>query len=300
MNRIPFITTALGLNIILNNESRLVPTDHEHYQTILDGLRAGNFEVVNLIDEKKNKLKEFIGEINEVDFQISHGELLHRGKPYENEVVTKQIFDMIDKGYSPQPLVRLLEKVESNPNPNSVKDFWTFMNNTGLAISDDGDALAFKYVTKVSDMSDGDDRKARLVTMGAEYTDSHSRKFDYTPGKIASVPRHECPYEPGNDCGVGLHIGDLSYVRNSSHILALKFSPADVTSIGTGESRKIRVARFQALHIVNPDHLNEAGYKEPVYSVKDGKMTYSDYQKQYAGKSPEGFVDNPSASHWGN
>lgn len=292
--KVPFITTAMGINVILEGKSRLIPKDHQHHDTILSGLRAGNYEVVSLLDEMKKKIEDFDG----VDFQLSHGELLYRGKPYENTFVTRQVMTMLDKGYKAQPLLNFLSKVEQNPHPESVKDLWKFMENTGLAITDDGDVLAFKYVTKVSDMYDGDERKSQLLAMGAEYTDDYSKKFDYTPGKTPGVPRHLCPYEPGKDCGVGLHIGDLSYVKNHSHILAVSFSPADVTSIGAGESRKIRVARFKCLHILNPEDINDKGYKEPVYNTNSGSMSYSNYAKS-VGAAPVGYVDHPSAEHWG-
>lgn len=297
MNKIPFITTALGVNIIKDGKSLLVPNDHKHYQTILDGLRAGNFEVVELLDEMKKKIQDFDG----VDFQIVHGELLYRGNPYPNKFVTDQVLKMLEKGFKAAPLIRFLEKVEQNPNPASVKDLWKFMENTGLAIADDGDVLAFKYVFKVSDMSDHDPRKADLLAMGAEYTDDYTKKFNYTPGQIAEMPRHLCKYEPGKDCGVGLHIGDWSYVKGQDYILAGKFSPADVMSIGSGESRKIRVTRFNCLHLVDPNNINDQGYKEPVYNVKDGNMTYSEYQIRFTGQRlvPQDYAENESADHWG-
>jgi len=294
MNRVPFIKTAMGINVILNGENRLIPVDHEHHDTILAGLRAGNFEILSLLDELQRKIADFDG----VDFQLSHGELLFRGKPYPNKFITEHVMKMLDKGYKAAPLLRCLEKVEQNPHPESINDFWKFMENTGLAIADDGDVLAFKYVDKVSEMVDGED-KARLIAMGAEYTDNYTHKFNYTPGQIAEVPRHLCPYEPGKDCGVGLHIGDWSYVKGSTYILAGKFNPADVTSIGRSESRKIRVARFECLHLVDPNNLDAEGYKEPVYSVRDGQMTQSEYAHKFIQAAPSGFVDNPSADHWG-
>jgi len=292
MKRVPFITTAMGINVILEGKSRLIPHDHKHHDKILEGLRAGNFEIVHLLDELKRNIENFDG----VDFQLVHGELMYHGQPYENEAVVKQVMKMLEKGYKSKPLLNLLEKVSQHSNPDSVKDLWTFLMNTGLAITDDGDILAFKYVTKVSEMSDTDHRKAALVAMGAEYTDSHSKMFNYTPGQVPSIPRHLCKYEPKQDCGVGLHIGDMSYVRSQRHILAASFNPADVTSIGSGESRKIRVTRFKCLHILNKDDLDEKGYKEPVYNTSEGRMTASQYARSV--NVVAGELDNPSADHW--
>src|SRR4051812_8563445 len=116
MNRIPFIKTAMGINVIMNGENRLIPVDHEHHDTILAGLRAGNFAIVALLDELKNKMEDFSG----VDFQLVHGELLFRGNPYPNKFITDQVMKMLDKGYKAAPLLRFLEKVEQNPNPQSV------------------------------------------------------------------------------------------------------------------------------------------------------------------------------------
>ncbi len=299
MNRIPFITTAMGLNVIINGESRLIPSDHEHYVTVLNGLRAGNYAIVALLDELKRKIEDFDG----VDFQLSHGELLFRGQPYENKFVTEQVFRMLDAGISAKPLLNFLEKVEQNPNPDSVKDLWLFLSNDGIALSDEGDVLAFKYVTKVSEIPDTDGDKANLLAMGAEYTDSHSQKFNYTPGQVPFIPRHLVGYDPSKNCGVGLHIGNLSYVKNQRYILAVSFSPADVGSIGRGENGKIRVSRFKCLHILNQSDLDSEGkgYKEPVYSTASGKMSVSDYARSVnVGNAPQGYVDHPSASHWNN
>jgi hypothetical protein len=293
MSKIPFITTALGVNAIINGENVLIPKDHKNYETIIACLKVGDTNVVNLINEFKLKIQDFDG----VDFQVVNGELLFRGKPYTNNVIIDHINKMVEKGYQAKPIINFLEKAEQNPNPESVKDLWKFMQNTGLAIADDGDVLAFKYVTKVSDMSDTDSKKAALIAIGAEYTDSYSCKYDYTPGRTPSIPRHLCKYEPGQDCGVGLHIGDWSYVKSQKYVLAGKFSPADVTSIGSNESRKIRVCRFHCLHIVDPNNINENGYKEPVYSVRDGHMSMSGYSNKHI-HAPDGYVDYESAEHW--
>lgn len=293
MNKVPFITTSAGINVIINGENRLIPKDHEHHDTILNGLRAGNSDVVNLLDELKRKIEDFDG----VDFQLSHGELLYRGQAYDNQVVIDHVMRMLDAGIKAKPLLNFLEKVNNNPNPESVKDLWTFMTNSGLAITDEGDVLAFKYVDKVSEMSEGSD-KTRLMEMGAEYTDGHSNRFDYTPGQTPSLPRHLCRYSPGEDCGVGLHIGDLSYVKNHKHILAASFSPSDVTSIGSNESRKIRVTRFKCLHIVKNSDLDDKGYKEPVYNTSQGIVSVSQYLKNVDAQAPVGFAEHESSNHW--
>ena len=75
-----FITTAAGLNVIVEGENRVVPKDHKSYNEILAGLKAGDFSVVNLLDEFKKAVEDFDG----VDFQIVAGELLYRGQPYDN------------------------------------------------------------------------------------------------------------------------------------------------------------------------------------------------------------------------
>ncbi len=164
-----WIRTATGINVIVKGESKLVPVDHKHYKQILAGLQANDASVLELVDELKRRINDFSG----VDFEILGGELLFRGQPYHNDVLTEKILAMIDRGFEAAPLVRFLEKLEQNPQPESVKMLWDWLQNVGLAIADDGDILGFKYVTIVSAMSN-DATKARLEAMGAVYTDSHS------------------------------------------------------------------------------------------------------------------------------
>lgn len=309
MNSLLWIMTGDGnINIIVNGVVKLVGTDHENYDKILAGCVAGDSNVINLIDEMKIKINNFDG----VDFSIQDGELLFRGTPYSNAVLSAKILKLIAKGFQPAPLVRFLERLELNPNLRSREMLWDFLQHNGFAISDDGMIIGFKYVSKVSELSSDDQARLRLKYPNIVYTDQYSRKFNYSPGATPSIPRYMIDIsEDGASCGnTGLHVGTFAYVNGSAHKILVAVDPMDVASVPKSESQKLRCVRFTCLSEYNPDQLDEKGLKEPVMKIDGTKLTASEYGKQSQaaavsrpyvsdGDEAEGQLDNESAEHWG-
>lgn len=308
MNSLLWIMTGDGnLNIIVNNTVRQVGTDHENYAKILEGCKANDSNVVALIDAMKIKINNFDG----VDFSIQDGELMFRGTPYANKVLSGKILELIDKGFKPTPLVRFLERLELNPNPRSREMLWDFLQHNGFAISDDGMIIGFKYVSKVDELPADEKNRLREKWPNIVYTDQFTRKLNYTPGETPFIPRHLIDVsEDGASCAkTGLHVGTFGYVNGYRHKIYVAVDPMDVASVPKSESQKMRVVRFKSLGEYDENQLNDKGLKEPVMKIDGTRLTPTEYRRESEaaavsrpyvsdGDESEGQCDNESAEHW--
>jgi len=297
-----YIKSGQGnIHVVLDGNSRIVAVGHRNYDKIAEALDIGDVEVLRSPDlfNVTSAIQDFVG----VDMEVRAGELFFRGKAYCN-TLGDEILKQLAAGYAPGPMLRFLEKCENNPDPASVRQLFGWMKHVGLAMSDDGDVLGFKYVIKTSTDSE-------LYKRGVFHTDGWTQKLNYNPGETPEMPRYKVEHDPAKGCAPGLHVGTLSFVKGHGTIILVKVNPADVVSVPTDcRAQKLRCCRFYSMELIDLESgsFSENGFSEPVMGTDGTQLTPSEFKRtacfNYKTVEPEpedcGELDNPKADHWNN
>jgi hypothetical protein len=235
MQSIPYVIKTNGsVTLYMKNECLTVAPDHPNYTKIIDAIKASEFDKIeNLVNIAKAVVQYAKGQISIQDGQIFYGTFaLHN-------TLTNRILAMMNEGFKFDHMVKFLENLMENPSHRAVNETYTFLENYGLPITDDGCFLAYKAVR-------------------GDYKDIYSGKMENLIGATLSIPRNMVDETYERDCSTGLHVGALDYVVQYGHfvkgeqvpeggnrLLIVKVNPKDVVSVPRYESHpKMRVSQY--------------------------------------------------------
>lgn len=247
---ISYIITSDGsLTAFLCGKSYTISTSHMNYEEALAALRAG--------DEKR--LEELLDITKAVTthsgggFEVRNGVVYHNGEPQHNEIA-KRVLQLIQLELPFKPILEFMGRVQQNPSFNSRKQLYDFLEHQLLPITEDGHFLAYK---RVSD----------------DWKDLQTRSIDNSIGAVVSMPRAQVDDNPLNACSAGLHAGSIAYVKefcSGGHVIVVKVDPADVVSVPSHDTNKMRVCRYKVLCEYVGD------LTAPVYETSSGQPTVAE------------------------
>ena len=232
---IPYVIKTNGsVTLYLKNECLTVATDHPNYNKIIEAIKAGEFDKIDtLVNVAKAVTQYAKGQIT-----VQNGEVFFGSFPLHN-TLTNRILAMMNEGFKFDHMVKFLENLMQNPSNRAVNETYTFLENYGLPITDDGCFLAYKAVRN-------------------DYKDIYSGKLDNRVGCAPSMPRNMVDEVYERDCSTGLHVGALDYVVQYGHfvkgaeiteggnrLLVVKVNPKDVVSVPKYDNHpKMRVSQY--------------------------------------------------------
>lgn len=234
-NTVPYtIKTNGAVTLYLNGECLTIATDHPNYSKIIDAIKAGDFSNIDSLVNVSKAVINYAGDkVSIVDGQVFYGSF-----PLHN-TLTSRVLKMMNEGFKFDHMLKFLENLLANSSNRAVNETYTFLENYGLPITDDGCFLAYKAVR-------------------GDYKDIYSGKLDNTVGKVVTMPRNMVDEVYERDCSTGLHVGALDYVVQYGHfqkdcplveggnrLLIVKVNPANVVSVPQYESHpKMRVCEY--------------------------------------------------------
>lgn len=232
---VPFTIKADGnVSMYLNGESHSVAADHPNYQKIVDKLKNYSFSGLDeLVNVSKALTSYANGKIKIIDGEVHYG-----GFALHN-TLTNRILKMMNEKFRFDHMILFLENLMKNSSNRAINETYTFLENYGLPITDDGCFLAYKAVKN-------------------DYTDIYSGKINNHVGATPEMPRNMVDEDYERDCSHGLHVGALDYVVQYGHfvkgealreggnrLLIVKVNPADVVSVPKYENHpKVRVSKY--------------------------------------------------------
>jgi hypothetical protein len=232
---IPYVIKTNGsVTLYLKNECLTVATDHPNYNKIIEAIKTGEFDKIDtLVNVSKAVTQYAKGQIT-----VLNGEVFFGSFPLHN-TLTNRILAMMNEGFKFDHMVKFLENLMQNPSNRAVNETYTFLENYGLPITDDGCFLAYKAVRN-------------------DYKDIYSGKLDNRVGCAPSMPRNMVDEVYERDCSTGLHVGALDYVVQYGHfvkgaeiteggnrLLVVKVNPKDVVSVPKYDNHpKMRVSQY--------------------------------------------------------
>jgi len=128
-------------------------------------------------------------------------------------------------------LLKFWDKLQKNPNPNSIRQLYKFLEFNGHPIMADGSFIAYKAVTM-------------------DLFDHHSKTNKHHIGRVIKMERGGVDSDPNQTCSTGLHVCAKPYLKeffpNASRYLEVLVDPRDVVAVPTDyQGSKMRVARYK-------------------------------------------------------
>lgn len=230
------ITLHLKGSVIIVNKS-----DHKDiFDQVTSLCEKGNDGVLQ-IQKMFSSLKQRIEQFSKGTMGVSsEGEVYFKGSDVAvPKAIVKKLMELEKEGSDFLPLVRFWKKLQHNPSRNSREQLYNFMLKNKMNITEHGDIVFEKGVSK------------KLGLAPEEYVDSHSGTVLYTIGCITQMPRESVVDDPKQPCSAGLHVAPPEYVRKwySNHILLeCIVDPADVVSVPNDyDAKKVRVCKLKVV-----------------------------------------------------
>ena len=268
------------LTVVLNGKPYSIPKNSLYYNGAKESLKNRDVEALKQsIDLEYGLTKKSGGKVT-----YENGVISCNGQPVHN-ALTERIYKLIQEDFPFEPMLKFLENVLLNPDEESVKDLYTFLEKNNLPITEDGHFLAWKYVTH-------------------DFKDCYTKKFDNSPGKVVSMSREKVNKDRYVTCSSGLHCCSYTYLPQTSNdsesdkIVLVKVNPKNVCAVPTDyNNAKMRVCEYEVLEHVTDVLAKEEEFKTtPVYKTnKEVYGTKPNGQKFYAGRGANGrFVKKTS------
>ena len=255
-----------SVTVFPGGRAPLVATrEHPNFVQIVDQITvSGKSEddIIGLFDTATGLTLKF----NKVSDRVSirNGKVYFDNMPTEN-VLTDAIVRFYLAGHDDyMSLVNFMEKIETNPNPNSRENLFRWLSSGRFSITPDGDIIAYKAVNRKTGygvVAKGDAvDEYQSIHSGPAIVDGepvHSGPVPNNPGVIVEMARNEVTFDPHVTCSSGLHVADWSYAKNTmgGHaMLMVLVNPRDVVSVPTDYGdKKMRVCRYKVLKAVETE-----------------------------------------------
>jgi hypothetical protein len=226
------ISDSRIITIVLDGQTHIVGPQHPNHQAVLDAIKDQRWaDLDSLVD-----IPQAIQNYSEGNVTINEfGEVFYADEQVHS-TVARRITSFFQEGLPFEPLVRFLERLMSNPSRRAVEELYTFLENEGMPLTEDGCFVGYKAVNE-------------------DYKDIHSKTFDNSPGQIHEMPRNLVDDDARRHCSNGFHIGSQAYAASfgglNSRIMLVKVDPADAVSVPYDGGQKLRACKYEVLQEVD-------------------------------------------------
>lgn len=233
----PYIIQGNNVVVVIDNKPHTINKTHITYRRVVDAIKAQDWEEVKNVIEPKKVVLDF----GQGNVSIKGDILYWKGKEMHNAISVRMI-QMLQEGFSIEPLVLFMENLMENPSFRSVTELYGFLEKNNLPITPDGHFLAYKKVRN-------------------DFLDIHSGTMDNSPGTIVEMPRNEVDDHADNTCSNGLHFCSQDYLPhfgsicgNGDRVVIVKINPKDVVSIPSDyNNAKGRACRYEVISELGVD-----------------------------------------------
>ena len=247
MSNIAYLVTADNITVSKNGRTHIVGRQYSQFQSIVDALKANDFEkAFELADRATALTKQSKG-----IFEVKDGVVYRNGLPIHN-VVTERILQFQEEGLPFEPLVKFLNNLCQNPSERSVTELYKFLEHKFLPITEDGHFLAYKAVQNDYLSITSGNTQVRVSKDGGKSWDTVTGQVPNNVGNILEVDRNDVDDDANRTCSYGLHAGALAYAKDfggsNSRMIVIKINPRDAVSVPTdANAQKLRASRYEVI-----------------------------------------------------
>ena len=242
-----------NITMIMGGSTHAIGQNHPNHAEIIDAIKREDWDALpDLVDVPAAISNYSSGNVTVNEF----GEVLYKEEQVHNSI-TARITEFFRAGLPFMPMVRFLDNLMANPSRRAVEELYSFLENEGMPITEDGCFIGYKGVED-------------------NFKDRYSGKFDNSPGQVLEMARNLVDDDARRSCSNGFHVGALSYAKGwGPTVLIVKVNPADAVSVPHDDARKLRVCRYEVVEVAE-GLLEEPLYVEP-QQEKEEESAWDDY-----------------------
>lgn len=242
---IPHIITTSSITVILGTP-KAMDSSHPNFEKVKDLLTRSAVTDTETLLEMMEPVREFKNAITKSDFYIENNTVLIdiEGHPFRlDEVLGEEVLRVYRAAGDLTALTNFVKKLAQNPDKEVHQQLYDFIKVCGLALTLDGDFLAYKNVRE-------------------DFLDIYTGTMDNSPGKVVEMPRFAVEKNPNRTCAPGLHFAAWGYLKHYGHgqkTVIVKIDPADVVSIPSDyNNMKGRAYKYLILkEVERPEELKD-------------------------------------------
>lgn len=283
----PYIIQGNNITVVIDGKPHTVASSHPTFARLKEAVKVDDWDTVeDLIEPKKTILKYGKGHVS-----IQGDKLFWKNEEMHNSL-TMRIINMLQEGFSVEPMVAFMENLMSNPSKRAVNELYGFLEKNQLPITPDGHFLAYKKVreTYMDIHSDTMLNKPQYLLTAAEkaqlpYTERGVTAEIVNGETVLSMERNRVDDNKDRTCSEGLHFCGMSYLNHfgnstTDRIVVLEINPADVVSIPSDyNDAKGRTCRYVVLSDLNVSP--EDAFKAPVQTDAVGSSAPTPVAQEY-------------------
>ena len=241
------ITFIPGRSITLVTSDFRVLTatsDNPNWPQIEDAIkRKDEPALINAISIKESIESFGSGVKGRGNITIKGDNIYYRGEKLFGEDISR-ILAYLRGGFPVESMILFLEAKLRNKFPESVTALYSFLENRGMPISDNGTVLGYKGVE-----SDFFSKNTGSEPLIEGIRDARGKIRNQIGDTIWMDRRYVCS-DNSQGCAGGLHIGSENYATGwagDGHVMVVEFSPEHVVSVPTTEHEKLRVYKYKVV-----------------------------------------------------
>lgn len=259
--------------VYVNGSLKVADDSHPRFREILSHVRNGRdpSHLFDIVSEVRNAVSKYSRLVT-----VDAHNVYFDGEPVRGGIANK-ILEVLNAGLDAKPYVRFLENVWSNPSHRSREQLFTYLDNHGFQITEDGCFISYKGLTK----------EGKSVHSGTAFVDGVrvTGQIPNVEGSVITMLRSSVSDDPNVPCHQGLHAGAWGYASSFGLGVTakVKINPMDVVSVPADSNvQKLRTCKYTVLELTD----EELDYEE---------SPYYDYNLGYE----EGFADGQESANRG-
>lgn len=249
---LPYIIQNDNIVIYVNNQPYNIHKSNINYDDVLAAIETGRWDdVIDVISPKT----VFVN-YSENRISIKGNQIFWKDSKGEDVQLHGALVDRFVRLYKEKKPIRsfvlFIEKLMENPSATSVRELYAFLENNGLPITENGNFIAYKRVTK-------------------DYLDIYSKKIDNSVGQVVTFDRNQVDDDSARECSFGLHVCSMEYLKTHGYgahddpIMVCEINPKDVVAVPKSYGySKMRTCEYTVL--------SELGSKEDAEEIEKSVM----------------------------
>lgn len=224
---IPFVLKKDYVQVTLPGTGAFsLDPSHPTFNQLRDAVKKGQWKKVPALVN----LAQQVSIMSHGDVTVKKDGVYYKDKK-AHDTLAERIIQLANAGKPVAHLIRFANNLYKNPSTEAVAEFYQWLVNNDLPITDNGCFLAYKSVR-------------------SNNTDTHTGKIDNSPGQVIMMARKDGDPNWRTQCSSGFHVCSKQYGTYGDKTMAVLINPRDVLSANSG---KMRVVKYEVL--------SELGYR---------------------------------------
>lgn len=241
---IPFVMKDNYIQVTVEGKPFSLDNTHPTFTRMKKALKDKNWKAVpRLVTLAQSLVSASLGNV-----EVKNGKVFYKGSQVD-DALTERIVGLVkanERGV--QHLMNFMNNLYKNPSPEARREFYPWLKNSNLPLSDDGCFFAYKAVN-------------------SSLRDTHTGTVDNSPGQVIMMPRNNADPHWRTACSSGFHICSKSYGIYGSRVMLVKVNPRDVVAAPANEG-KIRVVRYEVIKELSRREMDRYGDDNDIFKEK--------------------------------